>query len=305
MADQINLNEIHDTLVAVAFQAGAKMKAAKPSALTAGTKMNAVDIVTETDQAIEALVSSILREKYPSFSFVGEETYVKGVTKVTDAPTFICDPIDGTQNFVHGFPAACISLGFTLNRKPVVGVVYNPFADVLYTGISGQGSYFTDNASLEQGKGCGEKQRLPLTGGGKLGNLSTCLVGIEFGSERDGDNFELKIETFRKLAASKRDYGAMAGAIRSQGSAALNVCAVASGVMDCYWEGGCYAWDVAAGWCILTEAGGVMVSGNPGNWKPEVDERKYLAVRGASEGQKELIEEFWALVGEGRMDYTH
>jgi myo-inositol-1(or 4)-monophosphatase len=72
-----------------------------------------------------------------------------------------------------------------------------------------------------------------------------------------------------------------------------------------YWEGGCYAWDVAAGWCILNEAGGRMVSGNPGGWETELDSRVYLAVRGASSGQKELVEEFWKVIGDGKMDYKH
>jgi myo-inositol-1(or 4)-monophosphatase len=70
-------------------------------------------------------------------------------------------------------------------------------------------------------------------------------------------------------------------------------------------EGGCYAWDVAAGWCILNEAGGIMVSGNPGDWNPAIDSRIYLAVRGAKSGQKEIVEEFWRVIGDGKMDYKH
>lgn len=68
--------------------------------------------------------------------------------------------------------------------------------------------------------------------------------------------------------------------------------------------GGCWAWDVCAGWVILKEAGGIIVDGNPGSWDPAVDSRKYLAVRGAPEGkgQKEFVEEFWSYV-EGRMEY--
>ena len=91
--------------------------------------------------------------------------------------------------------------------------------------------------------------------------------------------------------------------LRSLGSAALNLCAVAAGQLDVYWEGGCWAWDVCAGWCILAEAGGLVAGGNPGTWHPELDSRKYLAVRGAPAGQKELVEEFWGVVGEGRMEY--
>ncbi|KAK0645660.1 hypothetical protein B0T16DRAFT_457669 [Cercophora newfieldiana] len=305
MADSINLQEIHDTLVAVAFEAGRMILAANPSDISTGTKMNSADIVTETDQAVERMVSSRLRAAYPSFSFVGEETYIPGTTTITPAPTFIVDPIDGTTNFVHGFPHACISLGFALDRRPAVGVVYNPFLDVLYTGIRGGGSYMQRNASLSKEKGQGERLKLPLAGGGPLADLSSALVAVEWGSQREGENFEIKARVFRKLTARKEDGGSMVHSLRSLGSAALNICATAAGQVDMYWEGGCYAWDVAAGWCILNEAGGRMVSGNPGEWDPALDSRVYLAVRGASSGQEEIVEEFWKVIGDGRMEYKH
>jgi myo-inositol-1(or 4)-monophosphatase len=307
MAD-INLQQIHDLLVSIAFEAGKMIMAANPSSISTDTKLNSADIVTETDQAVERMVSTRLREAYPSFSFVGEETYVAGQTKVTNAPTFIVDPIDGTTNFVHGFPAACISLGFAVDRKAAVGVVYNPFLDQLWTGIRGQGSYLTNRASMAE---VSEKLKLPLAGkgdGGKappLKGLQNSLVAVEWGSSRDGPNFEVKWNTFRKLAASKEIGGSMVHSLRSIGSAALNLCAVAAGQVDMYWEGGCYAWDVCAGWCIVSEAGGMVVSGNPGDWETQLDSRVYLAVRGAPSGQREIVEEFWAVVGEGRMDYKH
>ncbi|KAK3390201.1 hypothetical protein B0H63DRAFT_446340 [Podospora didyma] len=309
MAD-INLQEVHDTLVSIAFEAGRMIMAANTSEITTGEKMNSADIVTETDQAVERLVSTRVQTKYPSYLFVGEETYVAGTTRITSAPTFIVDPIDGTTNFVHGFPHACISLGFAVDRSPSVGVVYNPFLDVLYTGIRGRGSYMQRNASLEQGQGQGPKQKLPLTGSPPLGNLSTTLVAVEWGSQRDGENFEVKARTFRKLTASQENGGSMVHSLRSLGSAALNICATAAGQVDLYWEGGCYAWDVAAGWCILSEAGGKMVSGSPPDregegWDPALDSRVYLAVRGASSGQDEIVREFWGVIGEGRMDYKH
>ncbi|KAK3487858.1 uncharacterized protein B0T23DRAFT_386818 [Neurospora hispaniola] len=302
----INLQEIHDTLVEVAFEAGRMILAANPNNIDKGSKMNSADIVTETDQAVERMVSTTLRSKYPSFSFVGEETYVAGETKVTSAPTFIVDPIDGTTNFVHGYPHGfCISLGFALDRRPAVGVVYNPALDTLWTAIKGQGAYCQRNASLEPAKGQGPKQKLPLNGGQPLGDLSTALVAVEWGSQREGKNFDIKTRVFRQLTAAKENGGCMVHSLRSLGSAALNICAVAAGQVDMYWEGGCYAWDVTAGWCILEEAGGIMVSANPGDWNPELDSRLYLAVRGAESGQKEMVEEFWGVVGDDRMEYKH
>jgi len=149
----------------------------------------------------------------------------------------------------------------------------------------------------------GEKQRLPLRDPETLRDLSTCLVGAEWGSDRSGVNFKLKTEVFAKLAAAKEDGGAMVHSIRCLGSAALNLAFVAAGNQDVFWEGGCWAWDVAAGWCILVEAGGIMASGNPGDWSPEIDGRKYLAVRGAPSGQREIVEELWGVIGERRMEY--
>lgn len=242
------------------------------------------------------MVSTRLLSAHPNFSFIGEETYVPGQTELTDAPTFIVDPVDGTTNFVHAFPAFCISLGFTIAKVPTVGVIYNPLLDELYTGVKGAGSFVTKHG--------GEKLKLPLKKEPEpLKDLSTCLVGAEWGSDRSGNNFDLRCKVFSKLAASKDNGGAMVHSLRCMGSAALNLAAVASGQQDVYWEGGPWAWDVAAGWCILVEAGGIMVGANPGDWTPAVDGRCYMAVRGAPSGQKQIVEEVWGVVGDGKLDY--
>ncbi|KAL7627534.1 hypothetical protein AAE478_001727 [Parahypoxylon ruwenzoriense] len=302
MAD-LNLQEIHDTLVTVAHEAGRMILSANPTDIEKGTKLNSTDIVTETDKAVEAHVSARLSQAYPSFAFIGEETYKPGV-EVTAAPTFIVDPIDGTTNFVHSFPQACISLGFAVDREPAVGVVYNPYLDQLWTAIRGQGAHLTQGAVWGVEGGKGRRSKLPFSKNpAPLEGLDTSLIAVEWGSLRDGVNFEVKTEVFKRLAASKETGGAMVHQLRSMGSAALNLCAVAAGQLDLYWEGGCWAWDVCAGWAILTEAGGIVVDGNPGNWNPTVDGRKYLAVRGAPRGQKEIVEEFWKVIGDRRMEY--
>lgn len=182
-----------------------------------------------------------------------------------------------------------------VNKKPVVGVIYNPSTGELYTAIKDKGSFLTKNG--------GKKQRLPLRNPPeRLEGLDTCLVGIEWGAERSGKNYELKCETFKKLGASKEDGGAMVHSLHSIGSAALQIAYVAAGMQDVYWEGGPWAWDVCAGWCMLVEAGGIMVGGNPGEWECEVDGRSYLAVRGG-EGQNGIVEEVWGCMGGGRMIY--
>lgn len=223
---------------------------------------------------------------------MGEETYTPG-DRLTPSPTFIVDPIDGTTNFVHSYPYVSISLGLAIDLVPVVGIVYNPFTSTLYSGIRGHGSFKTI--------GNGRKQRLPLRSPPeKLESLSQALVAIEWGSDRTGHDYELKTQVFKSLAASKENNGAMIHGFRSLGSAALNLCAVAEGSIDMYWEGGCWAWDVCAGWVVLQEAGGRVVDANPGSWEVALDARRYLGVRaGAVDG---VVEEFWGHV-KGRMTY--
>ena len=234
---------------------------------------------------------------------MGEETYHPGL-ELTAAPTFICDPIDGTTNFVHSHPYVSISLALAIDRTPVVGVVYNPFTGHLYHGIRGGGSFLT--TALPFGSPVAEITRtLPLRPLESL-SLDTALVAVEWGNERSGSNWECKIRTFEALAGAKEQGGAMAHSLRSLGSAALNLCGVAAGEFDAYWEGGCWVWDVAAGWVILGEAGGRVVGSNKGEWDVPVDGRKYLAVRGGVGGKEEVqrfIESFWECVkGELRYD---
>lgn len=291
---QVDLHNVHDALVELAKQAGEMITSAKPSSTDSGTKKNSADLVTETDAAVEKMISTTLMVKYPTFKFLGEETYKPGM-KLGPEPTFVVDPIDGTTNFVHRYPYFCVSMGFAIDKEPVVGVVYNPFTGKLYTGIKGEGSYLLDVKS-------GDKMKLPLKEPEPLTGLDGALVAMEWGSDRSGKNWKTKTDTWTRLGASKEEGGAMVHSARALGSAALNICAVAEGTLDLYWEGGCWAWDVCAGWVILKEAGGIMVDGNPGNWDIPVDHRKYLAIRGMRSGQKEIVEEFWGFV-EGIMDY--
>ncbi|KAK9381628.1 uncharacterized protein V2V93DRAFT_367437 [Kockiozyma suomiensis] len=280
MSESIDLLEVRDFLVKLAYEAG-ELILSKTGKTGFVDKANSVDLVTETDAAVEKLVGEKLAEKYPNFEFMGEESYVPGETKLSEKPTFVVDPIDGTTNFIHSFPFSCTSLGFTVNRIPVVGVVYNPFLKLMYTGVKGHGSFLND-------------EPLPLRKSFSNLTLQNALIGIEWGTQRSGPNYKCKVDTFNKLAAED---GGMIHGFRSLGSAAMNICAVAAGQLDAYWEGGCYAWDVAAGWIILSEAGGRIVGGNPGIWDPSVDQRVYLAVKG-DEGTEQFIKDFWdSIVG--------
>lgn len=183
-----------------------------------------------------------------------------------------------------------------------MGVVFNPFTGQLYHAIRGQGAYLDDS---KPGSALPRVRKLPFRDPPEpLRGLNRALVAIEWGNERHGNNWEVKIATLATLAKAKQSGGAMVHSLRSLGSAALNLCGVATGSLDAYWEGGCWAWDVAAGWVILEEAGGIMVGANKGDWKPKVDGRQYLAIRaGDSDKQKEMVEEFWGYV-KGRLEFA-
>jgi len=234
--------------------------------------------------------------------------------ELTDLPTFCVDPIDGTTNFVHGFPFVCISLGLIYKQRPVLGVIYNPFLDHLYTGIKGQGSYLTRNSKTPV--------KLPLAVPKPLPSLSQALIAVEWGSDRTKKAIDGKGNSFKRLAVDGAEIvgGKMAHSLRSIGSAALNFAMVAQGGLDLYWEIGCWEWDVCAGIVIAEEAGGV-VTGSVDKSKlvkdgvfdvtPDVlTGRKYLVVRAirGEEGeadldaQKRIVEEFYECVADIDID---
>ncbi|CCG80870.1 Putative uncharacterized protein [Taphrina deformans PYCC 5710] len=291
----IDLEALRDFAVDVARRAGTMITSARSDQKSsAAEKKNSVDLVTEVDQAVEAFIIQEIKQRYPEHKFIGEETYsASGQTAsiLNDEPTWIVDPIDGTTNFIHGFPFVAVSIGFAIKQVPTVGVVYGPFLDYMYTGIKGQGSFLND-------------QKLPLNSPApKIGGLGNCVVAVEWGSDRTEDgNLKVKSDTYFNLT---RQGGGMCHSLRSLGSAALNLCAVASGSMDCYVEGGMWEWDICAGWVILTEAGGLMTTANPAEEikEPGLCDRMILAVRGSDTAdQHQIVREYWAQTA-GRLVY--
>jgi myo-inositol-1(or 4)-monophosphatase len=294
-----DLQDVHDIFVKIAKDAGEVMETAEHDFLVAAaTKNNTSDLVTKYDKQIEAMVEQRLRAAYPEFDFLGEESYVHGKTVLADKPTFVIDPIDGTLNFSKGVPNCAISLGFTINKKPVVGVVYNPFRGDLYSAIKTKGAYLTKVAT-------GAKFQLPLQPvPPPMPSLNSCLIAVEWGNERKGANWALRTDIHKKLLTSKDEGGAMCKSVRSNGSAALDFCYVAHGMLDAFWEGGVWVWDVCAGWIILQEAGGIVASANPGNWDPTLEGRLYFAVRGAKrEEQMAVVQELWSIMGDRKFEW--
>ncbi|KAK0558779.1 hypothetical protein OC861_006831, partial [Tilletia horrida] len=160
---ELDLNEVLQFCLDIARKGGEAINAGSEKRLREGTaidtKLNTADLLTETDVAVENLIRDAFKEKYPSFKFIGEESYSAGEKEVlTEEPTVVLDPIDGTANFTRAnFPFTCISIGICHKTQPVIGVVYAPRLDHLYYGVAGHGSFLVSPQFKH------EPRRLPLT----------------------------------------------------------------------------------------------------------------------------------------------
>ncbi|KAF8414209.1 hypothetical protein HHK36_002209 [Tetracentron sinense] len=196
-----------------------------------------VDLVTETDKACEDLIFNHLKQHFPEHKFIGEETTAAcGTTELTDEPTWIVDPLDGTTNFVHGFPFVCVSIGLTIGKVPTIGVVYNPIMDELFTGIRGKGAFLNGT---------------PIKVSSQT-ELVKSLLATEVGTKRDKSTVDGTTNRINSLLFKVRS-------LRMSGSCALNLCGIACGRLDLFYELGFGGpWDVAGGAVIVQEAGGLV-----------------------------------------------
>ncbi|XP_061110483.1 inositol monophosphatase 1-like [Conger conger] len=236
---------VMDHAVVVARKAGEMVQEALQSEVNIMHKSSSVDLVTKTDQQVEQFIFTSIREKFPTHSFIGEESVAAGLSCVlTDNPTWIIDPVDGTTNFVHGFPFVAVSIGFVVKKKPEFGVVYSCVEDKMYTGRKGKGAYCNG---------------LPLQVSDQT-DINQSIITCEMGSDRDPEVVEKIFSTMRKILCIL-----YTGRLRGAGTAATNMALVASGVAEAYYEIGIHCWDIAAGAIIVTEAGGVVmdVDGGP------------------------------------------
>ena len=188
------------------------------------------DYVSEADQESEKIIISALQKAYPSYKVTAEES---GSNAIESEYEWFIDPIDGTTNFIHGLPQFAVSIGLCKNRVPILGVIYDPFKNELFTAEAGKGALLNDKKI-------------------RVSNLKSIKSAV-FGTGipwRKKDSGGAYIETLRTLMDAK------CGSIRRLGSAALDMAYVACGRLDGYWEWNLKPYDIAAGTIIVTEAGG-------------------------------------------------
>ncbi|XP_018025227.1 inositol monophosphatase 1-like [Hyalella azteca] len=226
-----------DFALDIAKRAGLVIKDGFEKTKTIEMKDNPRDLVTDTDKAVEALVIGEISKTFPDHKFIGEESTAAGAKcELTDSPTWIIDPVDGTMNFVHSFPYTCISLAVWCEQQPCVAVVHNPILDLTYTARKDHGAFLN-----------GKKLSVSLKD-----DLSQSLVMTELWCRPDPA--KMAVATANAMKVIKKCHGP-----RCMGSAALNMCHVAQGAAEVYYEIGIHAWDTAAASLIVREAGGVVM----------------------------------------------
>jgi myo-inositol-1(or 4)-monophosphatase len=221
--------------IAVAREAGAVVREAFPQTALARVRLKgAVNPVTETDTATEALITQRLREAFPDHRILAEETHGDDwhAWDEPGPPMWLVDPLDGTVNFAHGFPFVGVSLGLLAEGQPVVGVVYDPLRDETFAASAGGGT-------MRNG------QRVRVSSVEQLAQafLST---GFPYDRRTAVDNNTHRLDHFLR-----RSHG-----VRRAGAAVLDLSYLACGRIDGFWEKGLHPWDVAAASLIVQEAGG-------------------------------------------------
>ncbi|MBY4945480.1 inositol monophosphatase [Cupriavidus respiraculi] len=193
------------------------------------------DFVTEVDRAAEAAVIEIIRTAYPEHGILAEESG-QSWSEGEESPEFVwvIDPLDGTTNFIHGFPQYCVSIAQMHKGTPVQAVVYDPTRDELFTASKGAGAFLNN-------------RRIRVS---RRDRLADCLIGTGF-PYRDLEGLAEYTELFTTITQN-------CAGLRRPGAAALDLAYVACGRFDAFFEQGLKPWDMAAGMLLITEAGGLV-----------------------------------------------
>ncbi len=197
------------------------------------SKKGPSDFVTAADLKAEEILLEELTKARPGYGFLGEE---RGLVEGTDKThTWVVDPLDGTTNFLHGLPHFAINIALERDKQIVAAVTFNPATDELFWAERGKGAFL------------GQERRLRVAARRQLGD-ALLATGIPFAGKPGHAQFLKELHQISQRVAGVRRFG----------SAALDMAYVAAGRFDGYWERDLKAWDVAAGWLLITEAGGTV-----------------------------------------------
>ncbi len=223
-----------ETAIEIAREAGAIVRDDFPRAgLDHVHFKGAVNPVTETDTAAESLILERLREAFPDHRILAEESG-GDEWRETSSPIWLIDPLDGTNNFAHGFPHVGVSLVLLADGKPVVGVIYDPLRDELFSAAAEQGSYLNG-------------EPIHVSGVDELAD-AFLATGFPYDRRTAEDNNVERLDHFLR-----RSQG-----VRRAGAAVLDLAYVACGRLDGFWEIRLHPWDVAGGILLVREAGGAV-----------------------------------------------
>jgi myo-inositol-1(or 4)-monophosphatase len=197
------------------------------------------DFVTQVDRAAEEAIMQVAHKAYPDHAFLAEES---GTTTGRSEYCWIIDPLDGTTNFIHGFPQYCVSIAIQHRAALVHAVVYDPVSNELFTASKGAGAFLNE-------------RRIRVS---RCQRLKEALVGTGF-PYKELSRLDLYMKQMRTMIEAS-------SGIRRAGSAALDLAYVACGRLDAFWELGLSQWDMAAGSLLIQEAGGLVgdLSGEAG-----------------------------------------
>lgn len=205
------------------------------------------NLVTDVDRGSEKIIIDTIKQTFPDHSILAEES---GRQDHPGDYTWVIDPLDGTTNYAHRFPFFCVSIGVMRKDEIVAGVVYEPTRDELFSAVQGKGAFLNGQAiSVSNRK-----------------TVIESLISTGFPYSQDGKKKNL--EYFKKMLGKSQ-------AVRRPGAAALDLCYVACGRVDGFWEFGLQPWDTAAGKLIVEEAGGTVSTISMGTY--DVFKKEILA----------------------------
>jgi len=237
-----NIEKLLEIAKEAAYEAGEIQLSYLGKKLKIEHKSNDFDLVTEADKQSEEKIMSIISTYFPEHDILGEET---GCHREHNSEyLWVVDPLDGTTNFTHNFPHFAVSIGLIKNGKIIMGVVYDCCKNELFWAAEGTGAYLNSEPIQTS----------------KVEELNGSLLATGFAPG--------KPESLEENLIYFREFIHLGQAIRRPGAAALDLCYVAAGRLDAFWELNLSPWDVAGGACIVREAGGKVTNFDSGGFDP-------------------------------------